>query len=49
MSQFLQFFMLGVVCLGITPAASASWGAFVSAGTATGIGNPSCALVTTGH
>ena len=49
MSRFLQFLMLCVVCLGMIPVASASWEAFVSTGTATGIGNPSCALVTTGH
>src|SRR2546425_8009773 len=49
MSRFLQLFILCVVSLGMIPAASASWGAFVSTGTATGIGNPSCALVTTGH
>jgi len=49
MSRFLQVFISCVVSLGMIPAVSASWGAFVSTGTATGIGNPSCALVTTGH
>src|SRR4029077_7504994 len=49
MSRFLQLLMLCVACLGMIPTASASWGAFVSTGAATGIGNPSCALVTTGH
>lgn len=49
MSRLLNLIMLCVVCLGMIPVASASWGAFVSTGTATGIGNPSCALVTTGH
>jgi hypothetical protein len=36
-------------CLLIAPAAWASWGSFVSTGNATGIGNPSCAPVSTGH
>jgi hypothetical protein len=33
----------------LAPYAWASWGSFVSTGTATGVGNPSCALVSTGH
>jgi hypothetical protein len=36
-------------CLLMAPAAWASWGTFVSTGTATGLGNPSCASVTTGQ
>lgn len=36
-------------CLLIAPAAWASWGSFVSTGNATGIGNPSCAPVSTGQ
>src|SRR5579863_6553972 len=31
------------------PAAWGSWGSFISTGTATGIGNPSCAPVSTGQ
>jgi hypothetical protein len=33
----------------MAPAAAATWGGFISTGNATGIGNPSCAPVTTGH
>lgn len=36
-------------CLLMAPASWATWGSFVSTGTATGIGNPSCALVSTGQ
>jgi len=36
-------------CLLMAPAASATWGGFISTGNATGIGNPSCAPVSTGH
>ena len=36
-------------CLLMAPAAWASWGSFISTGTATGIGNPSCAPVSTGQ
>jgi len=36
-------------CLLMAPAASATWGGFISTGTATGIGNPSCAPVSAGH
>jgi hypothetical protein len=36
-------------CLLMAPAASASWGGFVSTGKTTGFGNPSCAPVSTGH
>jgi hypothetical protein len=36
-------------CLLMAPAASATWGSFTSTGTATGIGNPSCAPVSTGQ
>jgi hypothetical protein len=36
-------------CLLISSAAWASWGGFISTGTATGIGNPSCAHVSTGE
>jgi len=34
-------------CLLMAPAASATWGSFISTGSATGIGNPSCASVST--
>jgi hypothetical protein len=36
-------------CLLMAPAAWAAWGSFTSTGTATGIGNPSCAPVSTGQ
>ena len=36
-------------CLLMAPAASATWGNFISTGSATGIGNPSCASVSTGE
>jgi hypothetical protein len=36
-------------CLLMATAASATWGGFISTGNATGIGNPSCAPVSTGH
>ena len=36
-------------CLLMAPAAWASWGTFISTGPATGIGNPSCAFVPSGH
>lgn len=35
-------------CIALAPSAWATWGRFVSTGTATGVGNPSCALVSTG-
>jgi hypothetical protein len=35
--------------LGVCPLAWGSWGNFKSTGSATGIGNPSCAHVSTGH
>ena len=38
-----------LACPALVPSAWASWGSFVSTGTATGVGNPSCALVSTGH
>lgn len=37
------------VCLGLAQLSWASWGSFVSTGTATGFGNPSCALVSAGN
>ena len=37
------------VCLGLAPLAWASWGSFISTGTAAGLGNPSCAPVSTGN
>src|ERR1700693_493887 len=33
----------------LAPSAWANWGSFASTGTATAVGNPSCALVSTGH
>ncbi len=35
--------LLSSLCLLCTPSVWASWGAFTSTGTATGVGNPSCA------
>ena len=40
-------FLHGLLVL--APPAWASWGSFASTGTATGVGNPSCALASTGH
>jgi len=37
------------LCPALCPAAWASWGSFISTGTATGIGIPSCAEVSTNH
>ncbi|MFZ0563451.1 MAG: hypothetical protein WAM43_17710 [Terriglobales bacterium] len=41
--------MLFSVCLGLAQPSWASWGSFVSTGTTTGFGNPSCAPVSTGN
>jgi hypothetical protein len=49
MNRILTCAMLLAVCLGSAPYASATWGKFISTGTATGVGNPSCAFVSTGH
>src|SRR5262249_11975777 len=37
------------LCATLCPVASASWGGFISTGSATGIGVPSCAQVSTNH
>lgn len=49
MKRVLMCMFLLPVCLGSVPLASATWGGFVSTGIATGIGNPSCAFVSTDH
>ncbi len=49
MKRSLVCMFLLTVCLGSVPLASATWGSFVSTGTATAIGNPSCAFVSTDH
>lgn len=41
--------MLFSACLLMSPAAWGAWGSFITTGNATGIGNPSCALVSTGE
>lgn len=41
--------LLLAVCLTLCPAAWGSWGSFISTGTATGVGTPSCAEVSSGH
>jgi hypothetical protein len=46
MKKIAAFLMLST-CLLIAPAAWATWGNIVSTGAATGIGNPSCAPVST--
>jgi len=43
MKRIIVCLLFLYACLGFAPSASASWGSFVSTGTATGIGNPSCA------
>jgi hypothetical protein len=40
-------FLLASICLLAAPSAWATWGSFTSTGTATGVGNPSCAPVAT--
>src|SRR5580765_7271379 len=47
MKRILLDLLVVPVCLGLVPSASASWGSFISTGTATGVGNPSCAFVST--
>jgi hypothetical protein len=37
------------LCLALSPSAWASWGSFISTGTGTGVGVPSCAHVSTDH
>jgi len=49
MKRLLMCMFLLPACLGSVPLASATWGSFVSTGAATGIGNPSCAFVSTDH
>src|SRR5271166_5121980 len=49
MKRIVLYLLFLHTCLVLAPSAWASWGSFVSTGTATGIGNPSCALVSTGH
>jgi hypothetical protein len=49
MKKIAACLLLLSACLLMAPAASATWGGFISTGNATGIGNPSCAPVSTGH
>ena len=49
MKRILITLMVLSACLSLVPTASASWGSFVSTGSATGVGNPSCAAVSPNH
>jgi hypothetical protein len=49
MKRIIVYLLFLHACIALAPSAWASWGRFVSTGTATGVGNPSCALVSTGH
>jgi hypothetical protein len=49
MKRIVVYALFLHACLVLAPSAWASWGSFVSTGTATGVGNPSCAPVSTGH
>jgi hypothetical protein len=49
MKRVLRFVLLLPISVGLVPTASASWGPFISTGTTTGVGNPSCAAVSTNH
>lgn len=43
MKRTIVYFLFLQAYLALAPSAWASWGSFVSTGTATGVGNPSCA------
>jgi hypothetical protein len=49
MKKIAACLLLLSACLLMAPAAPATWGGFISTGNASGIGNPSCAPVSTGH
>ena len=49
MTRLVRILLLSVAPLGLIPSAQAVWGGFVSTGAATGVGNPSCAFVSTDH
>jgi hypothetical protein len=47
LTRVLKFLVICSVCLVLTPQAEASWSSPASTGTNTGVGNPSCAFVST--
>jgi len=47
MIRVLKFLVICSVCLVVTPHMEASWSTPASTGTNTGVGNPSCAFVST--
>jgi hypothetical protein len=49
MTRLVRILLLCVAPLWLIPSAQAVWGGFLSTGTATGVGNPSCAFVSTDH
>jgi serine protease AprX len=49
MKKVWMCLLLVFACLATCPSAWASWSGFVSAGSVTGVGNPSCAFASTGH
>lgn len=49
MTRLVKTLLLCFALAGLIPSAQAIWGGFVSTGTATGVGNPSCAFVSTDH
>lgn len=49
MTRLLKGLLFCFAFVGLIPSARAIWGGFVSTGAATGVGNPSCAFVSTGH
>ena len=49
MKHLLLLVLLLPISVGLVPTASATWGSFISTGTTTGVGNPSCAAVSTNH
>lgn len=49
MRRLCVFLLLWSACLCLNPSAWAAWGSFISTGTATAVGTPSCAQLSTGH
>jgi hypothetical protein len=49
MTRVLRYLVLWSACLPLVPCTQASWGPFVSIGSFTGVGNPSCAAVSSDH
>lgn len=49
MRRILIFVSLWIACVGFVPQVLASWSSFVATGSATGIGSPSCAVLSSGH